>query len=85
MAQCRVDRSAYRFSCFCSVQLSLLPRSKDGNRSSGHEIAKSEGQTTDIKALEELLKYAKDPANGIWIDTVEAVGKYVQKHRSDTH
>lgn len=35
--------------------------------------------------LEELLKYARDHANGIWIDTLEAVGKYVQKQRSATH
>jgi peptidoglycan/xylan/chitin deacetylase (PgdA/CDA1 family) len=51
----------------------------------GHEIGKPVGQTTDIIALEELLKFAQDPANGIWIDTVEAVGKYVQKQRSATH
>jgi peptidoglycan-N-acetylglucosamine deacetylase len=48
----------------------------------GHEIGKPAGQTTDILVLEELLKYAKDPANGIWIDTVEAIGRYVQKQRS---
>jgi peptidoglycan/xylan/chitin deacetylase (PgdA/CDA1 family) len=48
----------------------------------GHEIGKPAEQTTDIQALEDLLKYAKDPANGIWIDTVEAVGRYVQKQRS---
>ena len=51
----------------------------------GHEIGKPAEQTTDIKALEDLLAYARDPANGIWIDTVEAVGKYVQAQRSGTH
>jgi len=51
----------------------------------GHEIGKPGEQTTDISALEELLKYVKDPANGIWIDTVETVGKYVQKQRSGGH
>jgi peptidoglycan/xylan/chitin deacetylase (PgdA/CDA1 family) len=48
----------------------------------GHEMGKpGEEQTTDIQALEELLKYVKDPANGIWIDTVETIGRYVQKQR----
>jgi len=50
----------------------------------GHEIGKTGAQSTDMKALEDLLKYAKDPANGIWIDTVETIGKYVQKQRSGT-
>jgi peptidoglycan-N-acetylglucosamine deacetylase len=51
----------------------------------GHEIGKPVGQTTDIVALEDLLKYAKDPSNGIWIDTVETIGKYVQNQRSGAH
>lgn len=51
----------------------------------GHEMGKPGEQTTDIQALEELLKYVKDPANGIWVDTVETVGKYVQKQRSSAH
>ena len=51
----------------------------------GHEIGKPAEQTTNIVALEDLLKYAKDPANGIWIDTVEAIGKYVQNQRSGAH
>ena len=49
----------------------------------GHEMGKpGEEQTTDIKALEELLKYVRDPANGIWVDTVEKIGRYVQKQRA---
>jgi peptidoglycan/xylan/chitin deacetylase (PgdA/CDA1 family) len=52
----------------------------------GHEMGKPVGpQTTDLVALQELLKYAKDPANGIWIDTVETIGKYVQNQRSGSH
>jgi peptidoglycan/xylan/chitin deacetylase (PgdA/CDA1 family) len=50
----------------------------------GHEIGKPEEQTTEIAALEELLKFAKNPANGIWIDTVKAVGSYVQEQRSSS-
>jgi len=29
--------------------------------------------------LEKLCRYAKDPANGIWVDTVAAIGGYVRK------
>lgn len=51
----------------------------------GHEIGTSGAQTTNIEALGELLKFAKDPANGIWIDTVQAVAKHVQKQGSGAH
>lgn len=47
----------------------------------GHEIGKRGYQTTDTAALEALCKYAQDPAHGIWLDTVENVGRYVQQHR----
>ncbi|MGH7950087.1 MAG: polysaccharide deacetylase family protein [Candidatus Binataceae bacterium] len=47
----------------------------------GHEIGQKGFQITDTAALEALCKYAKDPANGIWIDTVENVGRYVQQQR----
>jgi peptidoglycan/xylan/chitin deacetylase (PgdA/CDA1 family) len=48
----------------------------------GHEIGSPAYQTTDAAALEQLLKYAKDPANGIWLDTVESVAKYIQTQRA---
>jgi peptidoglycan/xylan/chitin deacetylase (PgdA/CDA1 family) len=44
----------------------------------GHEIGKPGSQTTLAASLDEYLPYAKDPANGIWLDTVKAVGKYVR-------
>ena len=47
----------------------------------GHEIGGIGHQTTNASALEEFLRYARDPANGVWIDTVQAVGKYVLAHR----
>ena len=47
----------------------------------GHEIAPSGNQTTLIPSLEKLCRYAKDPANGIWIDTVGAVAQYVLEKR----
>ena len=48
----------------------------------GHEIGKSAHQTTDSDMLKRLADYAKNPANGIWVDTVGRIGKYVAKTRS---
>jgi peptidoglycan/xylan/chitin deacetylase (PgdA/CDA1 family) len=48
----------------------------------GHEIGGHEYQTTEAAALEQFLKYAQDPANGIWLETVEHVARYVQDHRA---
>lgn len=50
----------------------------------GHEIGPKGFQVTDTAALEALCKYAKDPANGLWIDTVENIGKYIQQQRAGT-
>jgi peptidoglycan/xylan/chitin deacetylase (PgdA/CDA1 family) len=47
----------------------------------GHEVGKPANQTTQAAPLEQLLQYAADPANGVWIDTVEAVGKYIRAQR----
>jgi peptidoglycan/xylan/chitin deacetylase (PgdA/CDA1 family) len=47
----------------------------------GHEIGKKGFQVTDTAALEALCEYAQDPANGIWLDTVEHIGRYIQKQR----
>jgi peptidoglycan/xylan/chitin deacetylase (PgdA/CDA1 family) len=44
----------------------------------GHEIGKPGSQTTLAAALDEFLQYAKDPANGVWLDTVKAIAKYVR-------
>jgi len=45
----------------------------------GHEIGEPGNQTTQAAALEELLRYAADPANGVWLETVERVARYVQE------
>ena len=50
----------------------------------GHEIGKPGAQTTQAAVLDQFLRYAGDPANGIWIDTVQAVGKYLRaQHGGD--
>lgn len=47
----------------------------------GHEIGEKGTQTTDAVALVALCRYMQDPANGVWVDTVEKIGTYVQQQR----
>lgn len=47
----------------------------------GHEIGTSGGQTILADTLEKLCQYAQEPANGIWIDTVANIGKYILQNR----
>lgn len=47
----------------------------------GHEIGNPGPQTTEAAVLEQFLKYAQDPANGIWLDTLDSVSRYVQAQR----
>jgi peptidoglycan-N-acetylglucosamine deacetylase len=47
----------------------------------GHEIGNRAFQTTDSDALERLADFAKDPKNGVWIDTVANIAKYIDKQR----
>jgi peptidoglycan/xylan/chitin deacetylase (PgdA/CDA1 family) len=50
----------------------------------GHEIGKQGRQTTRSSTLKAICKYAQDPANGLWLDTVQAVTRYIRKQRSGT-
>lgn len=43
----------------------------------GHDIGASGRQTTRVAMLDDLLSYAKDPANGIWLATVAAAADLV--------
>ena len=48
----------------------------------GHEIRQSgRGLTTFAATLEAICEYAQDPANGLWIDTVEKIGRYILEQR----
>jgi peptidoglycan/xylan/chitin deacetylase (PgdA/CDA1 family) len=48
----------------------------------GHEIANQDRQfTTRISMLEDLLRYVQDPANGVWVDTVQNIASYIVKQR----
>ena len=49
----------------------------------GHEIGEKAFQVTDATALAALCRYMQDPANGIWVDTVEGIGRYVQRQRGE--
>ncbi len=44
----------------------------------GHDIGTKARQVTESAALEQFLKYAQDPANGVWLDTVEKVAKHIK-------
>ncbi len=47
----------------------------------GHEIGDGERQTVRRDTLAAICEYAQDPDNGIWIDTVESITRYVQQYR----
>ena len=44
----------------------------------GHEMGASGNQTTRLSMLKQLIEYAQNPANGIWIAPVGAVAKYIK-------
>ncbi len=48
----------------------------------GHEIGAEGPQTTRLAMLEQLLQYANDPANSLWIAPVGEVAKYINQQRS---
>ena len=48
----------------------------------GHEMGERGHQVTDAAALTALCQYARDPANGLWVDTVAAIGKYIRQQRA---
>lgn len=48
----------------------------------GHNIGADGRQTTLVSSLDELLRYAQDPKNGVWLDTVHNIASYVQQHRA---
>ena len=50
----------------------------------GHDIGEGGRQTTRSSTLKALCEYAQDPANGLWLDTVETIANYIVKQRSGT-
>ena len=49
----------------------------------GHEMDDGGRQTSLLTTLEELCRYASDPANGIWIDNVHNIARYITKARAE--
>jgi peptidoglycan-N-acetylglucosamine deacetylase len=51
----------------------------------GHDIGKRGSQTTDTKAIKALCEYLKNPANGVWLGTVEEIATYIRRQRGITN
>jgi beta-glucosidase len=49
----------------------------------GHEMNDEGTQSSQIKTIEALCKYATDPNNGIWIDNVHNIAIYVKEKRGE--
>jgi peptidoglycan-N-acetylglucosamine deacetylase len=49
----------------------------------GHEMNTNGVQTSQLATIEEICKYASDPANGIWIDNVHNIAAYVMRKRGE--
>ncbi|MEJ5369136.1 MAG: polysaccharide deacetylase family protein [Bryobacteraceae bacterium] len=47
----------------------------------GHDIGPRRFQSVDSAAIEAVVNFAKDPANGIWLETAGAVAKYLRDRR----
>src|SRR5688500_17961609 len=47
----------------------------------GHEMGDSGVQTTRLAMLKQLIEYAQNPANGIWIKPVGTVAKYIKEYK----
>ncbi len=48
----------------------------------GHEMDEGGLQTSLLSTIDSICRYANDPKNGIWIDHVANVAKYVREQRS---
>lgn len=68
---------------YAQMQALIEPAVKEGRWLVfvGHEMGKRGFQITDTDALEKLCRYALDPANGLWLDTMEKIARYVQTQR----
>lgn len=47
----------------------------------GHDVGPKGVQTTRTDTLEQICRYAADPANGIWLETVAKVAAFVRSSR----
>jgi peptidoglycan/xylan/chitin deacetylase (PgdA/CDA1 family) len=49
----------------------------------GHEMNDGGVQTSLLTTIEEICRYASDPANGIWIDNVHNIASWVKQKRGN--
>lgn len=49
----------------------------------GHEMNEEGFQTSQLKTIEAICKFATDPANGIWIDNVHNIASYIKRKRQN--
>ncbi len=49
----------------------------------GHEMNEGGFQTSLLSTIEEICRYASDPANGIWIDNVHNIASYIKEKRGE--
>jgi peptidoglycan-N-acetylglucosamine deacetylase len=47
----------------------------------GHEMGGEGSLVSCLETIEAICRYASDPANGIWIDTVSSIASYIQENR----
>ena len=69
---------------FAEIRRRIEAAAKDGFWLvlAGHDMNNNDKpQTTHTGMLEALCRYARDPANGVWLETVGGVSDYILKHR----
>lgn len=69
---------------FEPIQRQIAAAAQTGNWLvlAGHDIgADARPQVTKVSTLEAICAYCRNPANGIWIDTVGAIGAYIRRTR----
>jgi peptidoglycan/xylan/chitin deacetylase (PgdA/CDA1 family) len=49
----------------------------------GHEMNDGGNQTSLLSTIEAICKYAQDPANEVWIDTVHNIASYIKQKRGE--
>jgi len=50
-----------------------------------HEVGDMKRQTMLAETLEQICRFAADPGNGLWLDTVANIGVYVRDKRTNTN
>ncbi len=48
----------------------------------GHEVGEGGRQTVRTDTLEQICEYCTDAANGVWIDNVAVIGRYIKESRT---